>query len=166
MTSANVCFTRMKTAKPIPSGYREEDRFIDPVAVGSGSPHLRFPLPGGRAVRSIRLDPLMTAGKVVIAEAKVTLPQSGLSLDLHHFAPLHEIAKLSFRANSNLLEIETTPGSADSQCEYIFGPVISAEGFSGWRWLLSVLPPTLSMIVIYLVAAAIIGIATGKSPAA
>ena len=108
----------------------------------------------------------MTAGTVVVAEAKVVLPQGGLALDLHRLAPVHEIARLSFRAASNVLEIETTPGSTDSQCEYIFDPAISADGFSGWRWLVSVLPPTLSMIVIYLVAAAVIGVATDKSPAA
>ena len=98
-------------------GFESVDAASRPVAAGTSLQRLNFPLPEG-AVGRLRIDPLTTAGTVIIDAGRLlTLDGHEIGrLDLHQVADTHEIADASNLPDTGALQITTDPDATNPQC--------------------------------------------------
>ena len=98
-------------------GFETVDAVARPVAAGTSLQRLNFPVPEG-SVGRLRIDPLTTAGTVVIDAGRLrTLDGREIGrIDLRQVADTQEVADTSNLPGTGALQITTDPGATDPQC--------------------------------------------------
>ena len=106
-------------------GFESVDVITRPVTAGTSLQRLNFPVPEGTVGR-LRLDPLATAGTVVIDAALLrTLDGREIGrVDLRQVASTHEIADTSNLPGTGALQITTDPDATNPQCVLNLEPPI------------------------------------------